>query len=164
MCWAVLVLLASACTDRPAGPSQASTYATPIPIQDCPITEHHDEPLPEPFSATINGPTIWMGGPDAFAVLFYAQGGNDLTIGTNGTNGLGVNSKILWLVDGKPDGPLTMDAINLTSGTEITQEVDGGGSFPSIPVLPDEGCWRIAISVEGSERLTIVVPATHRPS
>ena len=127
-------------------------------LNECDTSTIKHGTLPVAFRKYIQEFPNWIGNTQAAAVLFYADG-EDITIGTRGANGPQKQSKILWLVDGKPDGPLTLDATNLTTGTRLTQDFEGGGNFPSIPVLPDAGCWHLDAKLGTKTVLSVVLIA-----
>lgn len=142
--------------DRP--PSHSASTPSSVPVSACQTSTVQHGKLPATFTKYIQQYPNWIGNDKATAVLFYATG-EDSTIGTSGANGPQMKSKILWLVDGKPDGPLTLNATNLTTGTRLIQGFEGGGNFPSIPVLPDAGCWHIDAKLAHKTVLTVVLIA-----
>lgn len=175
---AILVVLGgclSGCTqtgtsDAHKGIASVSGGVDHVAPGDCPISDYKYDVVPNTFTNYVKKPIVWVGSSQAIAVLFYASPANegstpDITIGTRGEMGTPAGqpnaTKILWLVKGKPDGPIELVATNLTTGTSVTQEFEGGGNFSSVPVLPDEGCWKIRASLGGEMVLSITVRAVN---
>lgn len=161
-----LVAMVVSCTDIRSSddppPSHGAGTPSSVPVSACETSTVEHGTLPATFTKYIQQYPNWVGDADAAVVLFYADG-EDSTIGTGGMNGPQKQSKVLWLVDGKPDGPLTLDATNLTTGTRLTQDFEGGGNFPSILVLPDAGCWHIDAKLGDKIVLTVVLIAKDMP-
>lgn len=164
---AIALLLGCTDTTKPSNstsPSQqALEAATTTVVAGCEASPYYKSELPAPFARYMNGPVVWMGGPEALAVLFYTEADPArIEIGTHGIQGPGANSKILWLIDGPPDGPMTLLARNRDTGSEVSATVEGAGNYPSIPELPEPGCWDLTASIDGEARLTITIPAIDR--
>ncbi|MDP9094518.1 MAG: hypothetical protein M3N95_16660 [Actinomycetota bacterium] len=117
--------------------------------------------MPATFAKDLAAGPNWIGDSNAVAVLFYAPTA-DITIGTHGTSGVGRTSKILWFVAGSPAEPLTMRARNLTTGSRVVQTFEGAGGYPSIPLLPDAGCWDLLETVGARTVMDIVLIAQNR--
>lgn len=140
-------------TSKSAAPRSSSVAPSSVPINHCTTTPVEHGALPATFAKYIKAIPNWIGNGTAAAILFYAEG-EDTVIPTRGQG-----SKILWLVDGKPDGPITLDATNLTTGTRVVQDFEGGGNFPSRPVLPDPGCWQIEAKLGPKTVMSVVLVA-----
>lgn len=140
-------------TSESTSPRPTSAAPSSVPINHCATTPIEHGALPATFTKYIEKMPNWIGDGKAAAILFYADG-EDTVIPTRGQG-----SKILWLVDGKPDGPITLDATNLTTGTRVIQDFEGGGNFPSRPVLPDPGCWQIDAKLGAKTVISVVLVA-----
>ncbi|MBO3749358.1 hypothetical protein J5X84_25040 [Streptosporangiaceae bacterium NEAU-GS5] len=137
----------------------ACAAQTPSVKDDCPVSEVRKNALPEGLGGGFSDPSrppLWMGDDDFVAVLFYAQS-DDPTISPGGTTPSGANTKILWIVRDST-GPLTING-SAPGGAGFTQQVEGGGSYPSIVDVPRGGCWTLDASVSGERVGSIVLPA-----
>ncbi len=98
-----------------------------------------------------------MGDDNFVAVLFYAEN-DDPTLKPGGEFPGGKQTKILWLIRDAV-GPLTIQGSAPGPQGDFTQKIDGSGSYPSIVVVPREGCWTIDATVDGRHVGSIVLPA-----
>jgi hypothetical protein len=169
LCSSGLVALAGCASDTPGAAPAATPAATPavpagetgpaVPGAGCAVTPIRTDRLPAGLDAGFSDPSAppqWMGDDDFVAVLFYA-GPGDPTMLTDGRAPNGANAKILWLVRNS-SGPLTLRGTEQAKGAEFTQEIDGGGSYPSIVEVPGTGCWKLEASVSGRVAGTITLP------
>jgi hypothetical protein len=147
--------LVAACSQTPAKTGGTAAAGS----GDCAVSDVKRDPLPNGLAGGFsdpNRPPPWMGDQDFVAVLFYAAGG-DPTISPGGKAPDGSATKILWLVRGAT-GPLTIRG-TAPGGAGFTQNIDGGGSYPSIVDIPRSGCWTIEATVAGKRVGSIVLPA-----
>lgn len=116
-------------------------------------------PVPAVVPGFTPGATgSWMGDTHFFAFLFYTAT-NDPTMRAGGQMSQGFATKIFWWIPGGGN-TLVIRGVEATSGRSFTQSVDGigGGSFPSIPVVPSKGCWTLTESVGGRTAGAITIP------
>ncbi|GAB3307614.1 hypothetical protein EK0264_07000 [Epidermidibacterium keratini] len=148
-CVAIGVLaVAAGCTSaNEADPAPTPTTAAPETTVDggCTVTVANYGPVPEGY-AEVAGDVVWVDGPAGIAVLMYAGTSGATTIGTDGAMGPGRNTKILWISNDEP-GAMTLTATKVETGAELVLAThDAGTNFPSTPVLPSEGCWKLSVT------------------
>lgn len=166
-----LIFAAVACTTTPGSGSDSSggSAQTTLPSSsasrqptdapsDCAHSEVHRDPLPAPMADTarIDGPTLWVGSERFAAVLLFSTEG-DPTMHTGGIMPDGRQTKILWVVPGKMNGPLVLNASTQTGATFI-QKLGGAGDTPSIIDVPSAGCWTFALSAAGQPLGSVILP------
>ncbi len=125
---ALALLMASACISAPV------SYASPPDLGAPSIPWIHAGPVSGYlFYYGASGP--WKTQPDR--VLITPRGGIPG----------GYQTKILWHVRGG-SGTITLVGRRLDGANRFRQRFPGisGGYFPSIVVVPSDGCWRITVS------------------
>jgi hypothetical protein len=121
------------------------------------VTPFRSGPLPVGLdSGFVGTPPPWMGDEDFAAVLFYASRADPAML-PGGKAPNGGSSKILWLIRDST-GPLTIHGTELRKGATFTQEIDGGGSYPSIVDVPSSGCWSLKATLQDREAGSITLP------
>lgn len=126
----------------------------------CAVSAVRKDPLPAGLGGGFSDPNMpppWMGDDDFVAVLFYAEN-DDPTLKPGGEFPGGKQTKILWLIRDAV-GPLTIHGSAPGPQGDFTQQIDGSGSYPSIVVVPREGCWTIDATVDGRHVGSVVLPA-----
>lgn len=149
---------AAACTSSPDTKSSEASTPKTTTEGGCTVTVANYGPTPAQYDE-LGGDLVWVEGPAGIAVLWYARTATVTTIGTNGTMGSDRNTKTLWIADDEP-GELTLTATNLATGeAEVLQTHEAGTNFPTVPVLPTEGCWELSVTGADGEIASVQVRA-----
>lgn len=155
-CLAILVLLATGV--HLVGPGGDSD-----PLAACPATE-----VNRPTGTVTPVPAVSVG-EDIEALLFYYADGahGDATfieMAPGGRTSSGLNTKVLWIVDGATSESLSVNGKRLDRegafSAEFPRAASPANHFPSVVRIPSPGCWRLSVSA-GDARGAITVLATH---
>jgi hypothetical protein len=105
---------------------------------------------PEPRATLILGLLVLAAATSGVAALVTPDGGALLYV--DGRTPEGGNTKILWRTNRDASGLLVLRGTQLDgNGTfrQTFQEVGPSGHWPSIPVVPNTGCWLLTARISG---------------
>ncbi len=166
----VLGVITAGCSSEPGNEATSPTSVevsanshsqspSPPDVSECKASPSQVGSLPASLDMGDH-PYLWAGDGQFAAVLFYSHDGTSTLRLAPGQNGPGREGKFLWLVANADamNGPLTIIGTSLVPGQSFTQQIPGGGSYPSIVTIPSPGCWTMTGWLQGRRVGSLVVP------